>query len=247
MGMLKDFSIQLYSLRDETATDFAAVLEKIGKMDYTGVEFAGYGDVPAQRMKELLQQNNLVSVGSHISAERIQNNLQEELDYNTIIGTQNIIIPWFDLKTTEDVQALAAVIRQAAPAIMAAGFGFAYHNHAHEFEQVNGTPLLDLLLDAVPAEILSLELDVYWAAYAGVDPVAYIQKHAGRISMVHVKQMKDYTTKECCNVADGVIDFAEVIRVAQQGGTRHFVLEQESFTANPYASIQAGWQHIMSL
>ncbi len=247
MSLITEFSLQLYSLREETAKDFDTVLGKISQMGYTGVEFAGYGDIPAETMKQLLQKHNLKSVGSHIPAERFLHNLEEELAYNKIIGTETLVIPYANLSSAEDVSALAANIKKVAPAIKQAGFGFAYHNHAHEFETVNGTYLLDLLLQAVPAEDLSLELDVYWAAYAGLDPFAYLAQHNSRISLVHIKQIKDMETKQCCDLDEGMIDFSKLIPLAQQGATKHFILEQESFKADPYASVQTGYTHIMSL
>ena len=41
--LLKEVGLQLYSLREETEKDFCATVEKVAKMGYTGVEFAGYG------------------------------------------------------------------------------------------------------------------------------------------------------------------------------------------------------------
>lgn len=247
MSLINEFSLQLYSLREETAKDFDTVLGSISKMGYTGVEFAGYGDIPAEAMNELLKKHALKSVGSHIPAERFLHNLDEELAYNKIIGTETLVIPYCNLASAQDVDALAATIKKIAPAIKQAGFGFAYHNHAHEFEMVNGTFLLDLLLQAVPAEDLSLELDVYWAAYAGVDPMEYLAKHNSRTSLIHVKQIKDMETKQSCDLDEGMIDFSKLIPLAQKGATKHFILEQESFKADPYASVQTGYTHIMSL
>jgi sugar phosphate isomerase/epimerase len=47
---------------------------------------------------------------------------------------------------------------------------FAYHNHDFEFVPSDGAYLLDRLLDATDPDLVALELDVFWATYAGVDP-----------------------------------------------------------------------------
>ena len=41
--LLNKLGLQLYSLREETPKDFCGTVEKVAKMGYTGVEFAGYG------------------------------------------------------------------------------------------------------------------------------------------------------------------------------------------------------------
>lgn len=247
MSLLTDFSIQLYSLREETAQGFDKALNKIRQIGYSGVEFAGYGDLPAEEMKALLDKNNLTSVGSHISIERLTQHLQQELEYNKILGTEYLVIPYYDFKTQQDVDKFVAVVKEIGPAIREAGFGFAYHNHAHEFEKIDGIYILDHLMNEIPSDLMSLELDVYWAMYAGLDPLEYLQKHNDRITLVHIKQIKDMDTKECCDLDEGIIDFKPLIEAAKNGACRHFILEQESFKTDAYTSISVGYNHIMSL
>ena len=52
--LLKEVGLQLYSLREETEKDFCATVEKVAKMGYTGVEFAGYGGLKPAALAQLL-------------------------------------------------------------------------------------------------------------------------------------------------------------------------------------------------
>lgn len=239
--------MQLYSLREEMEKDFAGVLRKVSETGYTGVEFAGYGGYSAEEMRDLLEECRLHPIGSHISLERLTTALAEELAYNRVIGTRTIVVPWYDMKTEDDVRTLAARLRALAPKVRGAGFAFAYHNHAHEFAAPDGRCLLDLLLELVPPEELSLELDLYWAAYAGVDYRKYLREHGGRIKLLHLKQMADETSKRCVDLGEGIIDFAEILALGAQAGVEHYILEQEEFAESPYSSIRNGFNHIMSL
>ena len=58
------------------------------------------------------------------------------------------------------------------------GIRLGYHNHAFEFAPLDGTTVWDILLAELPPEV-EIELDVYWAAFGGRDPVAEIQATAG--------------------------------------------------------------------
>ncbi len=248
MGLIKEFNLQLYSLRELTKNNFPEVLKRIAQIGYTGVEFAGYGNLTASQMRELLEQNGLKSVSTHVSLERLLNNLDEELSYNQQIGTQAIIVPHYPLATVKDVEMLAEQLTSIAKAVRSAGFTFGYHNHAHEFaESENGVTLLDLLMQLTSPQDVVLELDVYWAAFAGVDVLEYMEKQKDRIRLLHIKQIADFESKKCVDLDEGMLDFDRIIRKGLEIGVQHCILEQEEFAVSPYQSIEKGYKHIMNL
>ena len=136
MSLLNEFNIQLYSLRELTKEDFAGALKLVGEAGYSGVEFAGYGGLTAGEMRGLLEQNGLKSISSHVPLERLLIALEEELEFNKEIGTQAIIVPYYTMKTGQEVEILAKQLTSIAKTVRDAGFLFGYHNHAHEFEKL---------------------------------------------------------------------------------------------------------------
>lgn len=248
MSLIEEFNLQLYSLRELTKEGFPGVLKRVAEIGYTGVEFAGYGGLTASKMRSLLKENGLKSISSHVPLERLINNLDEELSYNREIGTQTIIVPYHPLKTIQDVEILAEQLAPIAKAVRSAGFTFGYHNHAHEFaESEDGTVLLDLLMQLTDPQDVVLELDVYWAAYAGVDVLAYMEKQRKRIRLLHLKQMSDFESRKCVDLDEGVLDFNAIICKGLEIGVQHCILEQEEFAVSPYQSIEKGYRHIMNL
>ncbi|MDW2800631.1 sugar phosphate isomerase/epimerase [Clostridium boliviensis] len=248
MSLIEEFSIQLYSLRELTIVDFPGVLKRVAEIGYTGVEFAGYGDLSASQMRSLLEENGLKSISSHVPLERLINDLDEELSYNREIGTKTIIVPYHPLKTIHDVEILAEQLAPIAKAVRSAGFTFGYHNHAHEFVKTeDGTFLLDLLMQLTDPQDVVLELDVYWAAYAGVDVLEYMEKQRKRIRLLHLKQMTDFESRKCVDLDEGVLDFNAIICKGLEIGVQHCILEQEDFAVSPYQSIEKGYKHIMNL
>ena len=95
-------ALQLYTVRNETTVDFIGTLEKVAAMGYKGVEFAGFGNVPAAKMKEALDRLGLKSVGSHTGIDLLKDKLDEFIDYNVTIGSKYIVCPWESYESKED-------------------------------------------------------------------------------------------------------------------------------------------------
>jgi sugar phosphate isomerase/epimerase len=244
MSLLDKLGIQLWSVRDVTNSDFADTLKKLAEMGYTGVEFAGYGGLSAQEMKDVLTANNLKPIGAHVGLERLVNALDEEITFHKILGTDYIICPHSDIKTKDDTLKLAQTLKPVVSKINNAGLKFAYHNHAHEFVQDNGEYLLDILFANLPPEAV-MELDLYWVAYANVDPFTYMEKNKNRLKLIHVKQIdKD---KNNVDVDQGLIDYKEVIIRAKAMGVEHFILEQEQFAVSSMVSVKNDIDYIKKM
>jgi len=244
MRLIKDFAIQLYSLRDIINNDFKGTLKKVAGMGYTGVEFAGYGGLSAQEMKETLTANNLKPVGAHIGISRLKENLDEEIAYHKVLGTEYLICPSSNIKHGEDAVTTAKILKPAAVKLADSGFKFAYHNHDYEFIKSGGEYLLDILFQNLPSET-AMELDVYWAAFADVEPIAYMEKHKDRIKLLHVKQIS--RDKKCVDLDKGVLDYREIITKAKSLGAEHFILEQEEYEISSMVSVENGINYIMKL
>lgn len=244
MPLIKQFAIQLYSLRDIIGSDFKGTLKKLADLGYTGVEFAGYGGLSAQEMKQTLDSCNLKSVGSHIGIEGLTKRLDEEIAYHKVLGTEYLVCPRADIKTEEDVPELVKTLTPVIEKIEDAGFKFAYHNHAHEFVKTGGEYLLDLLFQKLPPEA-KMELDIFWSSYADVELFPYMEKHKDRLKLLHIKQIDN--DKHCVDLDQGVLNFREIISRAKTLGVDHFILEQEEFKVSSMISVKNGIDYIMSL
>ena len=244
MKLLDKFSVQLWSVRDVTSGDFAGTLKKLAQMGYTGVEFAGCGGLSAPEMKDVLSANGLASVGAHIGLDRLTGSLDEEIAYHKVLGTEYLVCPHSKISTKDETLELAKTLTPVIKKITDAGFKFAYHNHAHEFNKCCGDYLLDSLFAALPAEAV-MELDLFWVAHAGVDIYDYMAKNKNRLKLVHVKQIdKD---KNCVDLDQGIIDYKDVIIKAKAQGVEHFILEQEKFAVSSMVSVKNDIDYIMRM
>lgn len=239
--------VQLYSVRDETAKDFPGTLEKVAGIGYKGVEFAGFGDIPASRMKALLDSLGLKAVGSHTSLELLQDKLQEVIDYNLEIGNKYVICPWAGYETKEDYIKTSYLFNEIGAKCKAAGLRFGYHNHDHEFTQFDGEYGLDILFGNTDPENMIAELDTCWVFFAGVDPAGYIRKYNGRCPLVHLKDLQSKDGKKFAEVGSGVIDVKAIVKAAEEAGTEWLVVEQDACYRPSLESIKISYDNLKKM
>ena len=244
MRLIEQIGIQLWSVRDVMENDYAGTLEKLAKMGYTSIEFAGYGGLSAQEMKDVLAVNNLKPAGSHIGIQRLTENLDEEIEYHKTLGTEYLICPFYEMKNKEDALTLAKTLKPVIAKINDEGFKFAYHNHAHEFAASEGEYLLDILFDNLQ-DTAFMELDIFWAAHAGVDYFAYMERHKDRLKLLHIKQIDK--EKHCVDLDKGILDFKEIITKAKALGTEHFIVEQEEYEVSSMVSVKNDIDYLKNL
>lgn len=240
-------ALQLYTVRDETARDFAATMQRVAEIGYPAVEFAGYGDLTSGQMAALLAETGLKAASTHVALTKLEEDLEQAITYCLDIGCSFLTVPWLlpELRSAEGMRTLAPRFNEMGRHCRERGLGFAYHNHAFEFDESDGHYLLDILLKETDPALVGLELDTYWAAFAGVDPIAYLRKYAGRVPLIHVKDMTPERT--FTQVGEGTLDIQGIIKAAQQGGTQWLVVENDAPTIPSLESARRSYENLHRL
>ncbi|SMF91858.1 Sugar phosphate isomerase/epimerase [Paenibacillus uliginis N3/975] len=235
--------LQMYTLRDETAQDFRGTLRKVAELGYEGVEFAGYGDIPAEEMKTLLQELGLKAIGSHVGLHLLRDDLQKEIDYLKTIGAKYMMCPYVAPEDREDAEGwknLFAFLEEVGAEARKQGLIFGYHNHAFEFEaEVDGQFVFDAMYSTTSPNAVQVEMDVCWVQFAGQDPLAYIPKYAGRLPLLHLKDFsKDADgNMQTLELSQGSVDLPAVIKAASDAGTEWLIVEQDVCQNPPLQSV----------
>jgi sugar phosphate isomerase/epimerase len=109
------------------------------------------------------------------------------------------------------------------------GLRFAYHNHAFEFAALDsrGGTLFDALL-STDRTLVDLELDVFWAEYAGRDAVTLIREHGDRIALLHLKDIAADQDPPDVPVGRGSLDWDAVLEAGKAADVRWFIVEQDN-------------------
>lgn len=231
--------LQLWSIQEEMAKNFLQTLEKVAEMGYDGVEFAGYYDHSAAEIKAKLQQLNLEVAASHIPIDKLRADLDGVIAFEKELGNKYIVCPYATFETVEEWLPFVKELAEINEKVKNAGLTFVYHNHAEEFKTLEDGYVFDHILTHVD----KMELDVYWAAFADVDPVAYLEKYKTRTPLVHIKDMAE-TKDKSTEVGNGILDIKTIAKKAIEIGAEWLIVEQEAFTKPPLESVEIGLNNL---
>ena len=240
--------LQLYTVRDALGADVERTLESVAGTGYREVELAGLAGITAQAMQASLKRHGLDAPSMHASYDRLRRDFDSVLQEARILGANYLVCPSVDAaerKTAADWKRVCKTLNRIGRAVRSHGLVLAYHNHDFEFVPfADGTTPFDLLMTDTDPRDVKLELDVYWVARAGLDPVQHLMNGQGRIVLVHLKDLAaDGSTVE---MGSGVLDMERIVRAALVAGARHLFVEQDSST-DPQASIVASFRFLERL
>ncbi|WP_276356156.1 sugar phosphate isomerase/epimerase family protein [Cohnella caldifontis] len=240
--------IQLYSVRDLCAQDFLGTIRKIGDIGYKNVELAGNYGVAAKDLRKALDDAGLNAPSAHVGLtmdqpDQWQDNLKASAEYYRELGIQWFVVPWFPLGDHPDVAAvnrMADVLEQASEIVASYGMKFGYHNHAFEFQSVDGKLVIDRLLERIPADKMLAEFDLGWVKVGGQDPAAYVNKYASRLPLVHAKDFKaDGTDTE---IGRGSVDWDSALAACEKAGVQYVIIEQERYDVGSLESAKLNFE-----
>jgi sugar phosphate isomerase/epimerase len=239
--------IQLYTVRSLMEKDAAGTLAAIARIGYREVEFAGLHGATAEAMRGVLDDLGLVSPSSHIGLEELDRGADEVFARSRVLGNRYVVVPWLPeerRRTIDDYADVAAALNRHGRVARDAGLQLGYHNHDFELQRIGGVVPYDVLLDRTDPSLVAMELDLFWLAKGGGDPLTYFARHPGRFAMLHVKDMS--ADGAMVDVGSGTLDFGRVFADAERAGIRHAFVEHDS-PADPLASARASHAALVRL
>ena len=238
---MDNIGLQLYSIKESCEHDLLGTLEKVAQMGYTGAQFAGFFNHDAQEVKAKMDEVGLRTAGAHVQIDALMHNLDETLKYHEAIENDLIIIPALPKNmrsTADDYKQTAKLLDEIGETLHERGFILGYHNHGFEFDVFDGTTGFDILFGQTDPQHLKMELDGFWATYAGYDPFQIIKKYADRCISLHMKDMRvDKGERISTELGTGTLPLADYIKRGKKVGVKCFVVEQEEFTRDPLDSV----------
>jgi sugar phosphate isomerase/epimerase len=264
-------AVQLYTVRDALARDVRATLAELRGMGIVEAELAGlngpesatlYG-LPARELKRLLDGNGIRVPLAHVGGELTNAAAIGEIAKSLGVETLVVALPsefsaqrdgrftMVPAASRAQLDALAAKLERAGREYRAQGLSFGYHNHNVEFMPVDGVVPFDYLMANTDPALVRIELDVGWLAFAGVDPVAYLRRYAGRVVACHLKDYdatiaSDVPQRKLVEPGAGTIDFAAVLAAMRATGVRHGFVEID-VADDPLGAVRRGSEHVRAV
>lgn len=261
---LNRFGAQLYTVRDQMALDPGNTLLRIREMGYQQVEHAGYDEgnfygMSAEDFKTICYQRGLRVISGHVQTGFTQpskqrtmvRNWDAALDDFKEMDQEYVVLAYLqelERKTIDDYKRIADLLNDCGEQARRKGIQMAYHNHAFEFEEIDGQIPYEVLLERTDEKAVAMELDLYWVHKAGIDPVDLFKKYPDRFELWHVKDMDNSEEQFFTEVGSGVIDWKRIFEHAKEAGMRHFFVEQdETRIHDPLRSLQISRQYLGNL
>ena len=244
---LERIGVQLYTVRSLLSSDYENTIRAVADLGYDEVECVWDPDRNPEDIRTLFEEVGLAAPSTHAPIQALQNNLEKVLDAAQAIGHSYIVCPWLseEQRSMEQYKNHVVLFNEVGAACKEVGIQFAYHNHEFEFEaEDDGIMPYDFLLEETDPELVKMELDLYWVAYANQDPIEYFKRYPGRFPLSHVKDMG--AEREMTAVGEGEIDFASIFLESETAGLKYYFVEHDH-PEDPMSSIQTSIQYLRGL
>ena len=259
-AQLKTLGVQLYTVRTVLPQKPQDTLNAIRAIGYREVE-ATYAGLDG--LWPMLQASGLKPVSIHLDSGSVTQGKPDDLspifDQLKKRGFQYAVFPYLpepERGGIDVIKAIAEKLNRAGEKCRAAGMSFCYHNHAFEFATEKGATLFQVMLDHTDPKLVAFELDVFWVSVAGLDPAEFLQKLAGRVPLLHLKDKAEGTAvmyKESVpptafkEVGSGVLDWPKVLRAAAAAKVAHYFVEQDQTPGDPVDSLRQSFGYLSKL
>lgn len=182
---MDNINLQLYSFGHDCPLSPLEKIKAAGEMGYAGVEFArDYDGIPVEDVKKALDEAGVKAVSAHVGFDK----MAEDLPYLAQLGVKYVACPMTAFADVEEAKEVAAELNKWGEEAKKYGITIGYHNHTQEFNKDQDKYLFDWVMENTNPDTVAFEIDCGWASAAGINPVEYINQHAGRIAAIHIKE-----------------------------------------------------------
>jgi sugar phosphate isomerase/epimerase len=166
--------------------------------------------------------------------------------------------------TLESVKRSAAQLNASGKIARKFGMKILVHNHTGEFEKLidSERTTYDVLLSETDPELVTMQIDIVWAAIAGMDVIEMFRKNPGRYELWHLKDVVGLRTVNrslspnarvgsmaFVPVGAGQMDYKPIFAHAKLAGLKHFCVEQDNAASwgDSLAAARVSYQNLLAL
>jgi len=238
-------AVQLYTVRSLTKRDMLGTLRSLSDIGYRAVELAGYGNSDARSIAATLQELGMRTPSAHVALQLWANDFDGTLADLQLLGCDYAVVPFAgeEYRSAEGVRRLAGELNRLGERLRGSGIRAAYHNHAFEFEPLDGSTMYQQLAAGTDPELVDLELDLFWVEVGGADTRALLEQYAGRVPLVHVKDREPGDEVGFAPAGEGTLDWQQLLPAAERAGARWFIVEQD-VSRDPLADVTTAFRYL---
>lgn len=217
------------TVQKELARDYAGTLRAVARLGYTrfGFRLASWNPADTTELAPREKARLVREAGLEIGIVRLgvrEADYRPQLDTAVAIGATTVamtIAPPFlsraglGITTRPAFEAWLPQLAELGAQARTRGLTLAYHNHWFDLQPLDGARPLDLMAAAVPPSLLSFEVDLAWAWYAGVAPLDLLAQLGPRVVAMHWKDIRrqpgSTPNKDTVPVGSGEMGYAALL------------------------------------
>jgi sugar phosphate isomerase/epimerase len=229
------FGVQLFMLRRQAETDLPGVFRTIHDAGFPQVELYPIAYThSAADIRRMMQDAGIEAVAGHFDYV----GLEDKIDFAHQLGLTYVVCPmlpkdqWMSL---DGFSKAADLFNRVGREAQSKGMELVFHNHCYEFRPMGGTNGFAHLMQHTDPALVKLELDVYWLAQGGQDPMAVLKQYANRVRLIHMKDRlagakTGYTMDQpqyFTELGKGTIDWGAILVEARTEGVKYAFVDQD--------------------
>jgi sugar phosphate isomerase/epimerase len=240
-------ALQLYSIRETLAQDFAGGVHQIAAMGYKAVETAGFPGTTPTAAGALFRELGLLVPSAHVFPPPLGDQVGSVVDTMGAIGCRCVVsgLGPDHFRTLDDVKRSCDLFNASWAALSAQGLTLAVHNHWWEFLPVEGRYPYELMLEFLEPSIL-FELDTYWIKTAGCDPATVVREFGARAPLLHIKDGPATRDAPMVAVGEGVLDFPAILE-AGKGHTQWLIVELDRCATDMMEAVARSLNYLLRI
>lgn len=243
---------QMYTLRKfcTDPTQLAESLAKVKKIGYDVVQISGICAIEYADLKKILDDTGISVCATHISYDRMRDDTAKVIEEHKLIGCKYPAIGGLpgDYRNAEGFARFAKEATEVGRKLAAAGLFFGYHNHSFELEKFGNRTGLQILYEDSDPNFFKAEIDTYWIQHGGGDPAQWIEDLAGRIPLVHLKDMTVRGGQPImAEVGEGNLNWPKIMDACRSAGVEWYIVEQDTCERDPFDSLKISLDNLKSM
>ncbi len=247
--MIKKIGLQMWTLREtmNTPEDVRMSFRRMKELGYDGAQTADC-HIPYEDYARIAHEEGIEIWGTHDNLDLMINDIEKAIELHKILGTKLMGIGGFSCDTVEQTKDFIKAANKIGKRISKEGMKFTYHNHSHEFSRFpNGKTPMEMLEEGLDPETTSFVLDTYWVQHGGADIRYWMERLAGRIDLLHLKDMgksREPDTQFITEIGHGNLWWVGIIETAEKIGVKYYVVEQDETPGDPFESIKFSSEYL---
>ncbi len=241
---------QLFTVRDftQTAEDLALTFKKVKDIGYQVVQVSKLGKIDPVDVKAMADANGLKICITHTGYNRVIDDMEQVIKEHKLWDCEYVglgSMPGEFRGSKEGYIKFAKDMSQYARTLADNGLKFAYHNHKFEFEKFDGVTGMEILLNESDPDVFGFELDTCWVQAGGADPVDWIHRVAGRMGVVHFKDLAIINNEQItAEVGEGNLAWDKIVEACRATNVEWYAIEQDKCLRDPFESLAMSWNFL---